>query len=189
MAHHIIFYGQITKFAQLNNLDLLSIVISAICHDFGHDGFNNAYHVNAITERAIRYSDNSVQENYHIAESFYILNHPDTNFIAELPRDDFKLFRKRMIGIILATDMARHFNDLTNFKQALVAKNIECGVNQSSIIDKESATKEFDSKQQLLEMTIHASDVSSQVRPFKIALVWTWLLFEEFFDQGDAEKA
>lgn len=27
-------------------------------------------------------------------------------------RDDYKTFRKRMIGIILATDMARHVTDL-----------------------------------------------------------------------------
>ena len=26
------------------------------------------------------------------------------------------------------------------------------------------------------------------MRPFKIAVEWTWLLFEEFFDQGDTEK-
>lgn len=71
----------------------------------------------------------------------------------------------------------------------LAAKSIEGGVNQATFIDKESATKEFDSKQKLIEMAVHASDVSTQVRPFKTALTWTWLLFEEFFDQGDAEKA
>jgi hypothetical protein len=48
--------------------------MAATCHDFGHDGFNNGYHVNAITDRAIRYSDQSVQENYHAAESYMILN-------------------------------------------------------------------------------------------------------------------
>ena len=35
---------------------------------------------------------------------------------------------------------------------------------------------------------MHAADVSTQVRPFKVALTWTWLLFEEFFEQGDLEK-
>lgn len=188
MAHHIMLYGQVQKFAQLNNLDLLSIVVSSVCHDFGHDGFNNAYHVNKISDKAIRYSDQSVQENYHIAESFAILNDPENNFISELPRDDFKTFRKRMIGIILATDMARHFSDLTSFKSVLATKSISCGTNQSSLIDKESATKEFDSRQQLMEMIVHSADVSTQVRPFNVALTWTWLLFEEFFHQGDTEK-
>ena len=188
MAHHIMLYGGVNKFANLTDLDLLSVVISSVCHDFGHDGMNNAYHVNAISDKAIRYSDQSVQENFHIAESFAILNDPVNNFISDLPRDDFRTFRKRMIGIILATDMARHFTDLTNFKSVMASKNITNGKNQAAMIDKESATKEFDSKQQLMEMIVHAADVSTQVRPFKVALTWTWLLFEEFFDEGDLEK-
>ena len=107
--------GEMIKFASLSDLDVLSVIISAVCHDYDHDGFNNAYHVNAITERAIRYSDQSVQENYHIAESFAILNNDKYNFMKDYNRDDFKTFRKRMIGIILATDMARHVSDLTSF--------------------------------------------------------------------------
>jgi hypothetical protein len=66
--------GGIVEGAHLNSIDILSIILAATCHDFGHDGFNNGYHVNAITDRAIRYSDQSVQENYHAAESYMILN-------------------------------------------------------------------------------------------------------------------
>lgn len=106
----------------------------------------------------------------------------------EFNRDDFKTFRKRMIGIILATDMARHVSDLTSFQSLIESKQIKNGVNQSNIIETDSAKKEFDSRQILLEITVHAADVSTQVRPFDIACKWTWLLFEEFFDQGDKEK-
>lgn len=108
---------------------------------------NNSYHVNAISEKAIRYSDQSVQENFHIAESFAILADEHYNFIAELTRDDFRTFRKRMIGIILATDMSRHFKDLTSIKALMAQKGVVDGKNQQSLIDRESATKEFDSKQ------------------------------------------
>ena len=108
---------------------------------------NNSYHVNAISEKAIRYSDQSVQENFHIAESFAILTDEHYNFIAELTRDDFRTFRKRMIGIILATDMSRHFKDLTSIKALMAQKGVVDGKNQQSLIDRESATKEFDSKQ------------------------------------------
>ena len=100
-------------------MDLISLVISAICHDYGHDGMNNAYHVNTISERAIRYSDQSVQENFHAAESFFILNKQENNFLEDYSRDDFKTFRSRFVGIILATDMARHASDLNNIKTLL----------------------------------------------------------------------
>lgn len=35
---------------------------------------------------------------------------------------------------------------------------------------------------------MHASDVSTQCRTFETAHKWTYLLFEEFFNQGDLEK-
>jgi len=52
--------GYLSQILNLNSLDLLSAVIAAVCHDVGHDGFNNAYHSNAMTKRAIDSNDNSV---------------------------------------------------------------------------------------------------------------------------------
>ena len=82
-----------------------------------------------------------------MAESFAILADEQYNFIAELTRDDFRTFRKRMIGIILATDMSKHFKDLTSIKALMAQKGVIDGKNQHLLIDRESATKEFDSKQ------------------------------------------
>lgn len=39
-----------------------------------------------------------------------------------------------------------------------------------------------------MEMCIHTCDVSQQARDFPIVKEWTYLLFEEFFQQGDLEK-
>lgn len=85
--------GGLHQWAQLNELDTISVIMGAISHDFGHDGMTNAYHVNSISDRAIRYSDQSVQENYHAAESFAILNQTQYNFLENFSRDDFKTFR------------------------------------------------------------------------------------------------
>jgi len=49
--------GGLHQWAQLNELDTISVIMGAISHDFGHDGMTNAYHVNSISDRAIRYSD------------------------------------------------------------------------------------------------------------------------------------
>jgi hypothetical protein len=61
--------------------------------------------------------------------------------------DEFRTFRKRMIGMILATDMARHVTDLSSFKEILERRSITKGANAEKILDHSSATKEFDSKQ------------------------------------------
>jgi cAMP-specific phosphodiesterase 4 len=181
MFYVMLTQGGLVELAQLNELDVLSSVVASICHDYDHDGLTNAYHVNAISSRAIRYSDKAVQENWHVAEAFTVLNTPEHNFMSNYCRDDFKTFRKRMIGIILATDMARHVTDLAQFKSLMDAKQVAGGVNAERLIDKESAAKEFDSKQVMLELFVHAADVSTQTRSFDIAVEWTWLLFEEFF--------
>lgn len=139
--------GGLQELAELNELDLLSILTSCVCHDFAHDGMNNAYHVNSISERAVRYNDQSVQENYHVAESYAILNQKKFNFLSEFTSDEFKTFRKRMVGMILATDMARHVTDLSSFKSLLEQRSIKGGKNAVKIIDHSSTTKEFDSKQ------------------------------------------
>lgn len=127
MSYLFLTQGNFIYFAQLSELDTLSLCVSALCHDYGHDGFTNAYHVNSISERAIRYSDQSVQENFHAAESFAILNKKEYNFLEDFPRDDYKTFRQRFVGIILATDMARHTSDLAKMRTTLEQKGVSNG--------------------------------------------------------------
>lgn len=38
---------------------------------------------------------------------------PRYNFLENVNKDEVKMFRKRMVGMILSTDMAKHMQDLT----------------------------------------------------------------------------
>ena len=51
-----------------------------------------------------------------------------------------------MIGIILATDMARHVSDLANFTSLMEQKGISVGKNQEMIIDYSTSKTEFESR-------------------------------------------
>jgi len=73
MAHLFLTQGNLKELAELQEVDVLSLLVAALCHDLGHDGLTNGYHVNAMSERAVRYSDVSVQENYHAAETFKLM--------------------------------------------------------------------------------------------------------------------
>lgn len=102
--------------------------------------------------------------------------------MSDYERDDYKTFRKRVIGMILATDMARHVADLASFKSLIEQRGIDkSGTNAHLLVDHESPARVFDSQQQILEMIVHSADISTQTRPFDIAREWTYLLFEEFF--------
>lgn len=35
---------KLTQYAKLDNLDVLSILVAALCSSVGHDGYNNSYH-------------------------------------------------------------------------------------------------------------------------------------------------
>jgi hypothetical protein len=41
------------------------------------------------------------------------LHEDQFNFLEHLSKEEYKLFRKRVIGLILATDMAKHAADLS----------------------------------------------------------------------------
>lgn len=138
----------------------MAFLIAATCHDLGHDGFNNGYHVNAFTDRAIRFNDVSVQESYHAAETFTILKMDEFNFLEQLTTDEFRVFRKRVIGCILATDMAKHGADMSTLKSILDTKLIKNGENAGLIINRENEASIFKSQQFLLECCLHACDVS-----------------------------
>lgn len=77
-----------------------------------------------------------------------------------------------MIDLVLATDAARHFTDLAKFKSRVGAEDFAAS---------------GEDKQQVLNMAIHLADISNPAKPFNLALIWTGLLYDEFFKQGDKE--
>jgi len=109
MLNFLFIKGKLAEKLELGQVEKLSMIIGAACHDFGHDGFTNEYHKKVASERAIRFNDQSVQENYHASETFALIKKEEMNFLSELTRDEQKLFRRRAMEAILATDLALHF--------------------------------------------------------------------------------
>ena len=104
----------------LKPFDALTLLISAIGHDVGHPGVNNAFLVALNAPLAQLYNDRSVLESFHCAAYSQILRrHWPQAF------QDTKM-RKLMIDTILATDMGLHFkymSDLGNLQEKLAHNN------------------------------------------------------------------
>jgi hypothetical protein len=79
----------------------------------------------------------SVQESFHAAETFRHLCSEASNFTLYMTKQEFRLFRKRVIGMILATDMAKHASDLAQLKTLISNNNIVNGKNVESLINVE----------------------------------------------------
>ncbi|XP_014877329.1 high affinity cGMP-specific 3',5'-cyclic phosphodiesterase 9A isoform X3 [Poecilia latipinna] len=157
---------------KLEDIDLLIMMTSAVCHDLDHTGYNNAYQINARTELALRYNDISPLENHHCAVAFQILQRRESNIFRNLSSDQYKRIREGIIKCILATDMTRHNEILNKFKSVLPAFDF--------------TNKEH--KDLLMMILIKVSDISNEARPMEVAEPWLDCLLQEFFNQSDVEK-
>ncbi|XP_072435956.1 high affinity cGMP-specific 3',5'-cyclic phosphodiesterase 9A isoform X4 [Chiloscyllium punctatum] len=101
---------------KMDDIDILTMLTSAICHDLDHPGYNNAYQINARTELALRYNDISPLENHHCSVAFNILEKSENNIFRNLTTEQFKRIREGMIKCVLATDMTRHNEILNQFR-------------------------------------------------------------------------
>ncbi|XP_058890094.1 high affinity cGMP-specific 3',5'-cyclic phosphodiesterase 9A isoform X1 [Acipenser ruthenus] len=158
--------------SKIDEIDLLTMLTSAVCHDLDHTGYNNAYQINARTELALRYNDISPLENHHCAVAFEILEKPENNIFRNLTTEQYKRIREGMIKCILATDMTRHNEILNQFKSILPVFDFS----------------NKDHKDKLMMTMIKVSDISNEARPMDVAEPWLDCLLQEFFNQSDMEK-
>lgn len=101
--------------SRIGNLEVFILIVSCICHDLDHPGYNNIYQINARTELALRYNDISPLENHHCSVAFRVLEAPECNILASLDNATYRIVREGIIRCILATDMARHNEILGQF--------------------------------------------------------------------------
>jgi len=172
LYYFIINGNWITK-AKMDNVDIGSMILAAAVHDYEHPGYNNMYLINVRDTLALRYNDISVLESHHIASASSLMKLEKYNIFAKLAPDDSSGIRKRMVHMVLSTDMSKHFADIGTFKQRVTAESFDP-----------------DDKDKLLCMGvgIHLADISNPTKPWNLTLKWTELLFQEFFKQGDKER-
>lgn len=136
----------------LKPFDALTLLISAIGHDVGHPGVNNAFLVALNSPLAQLYNDRSVLESFHCAAYSQILR----RFWPEAFSDI--IMRKLMINSILATDMGLHFKymaDLGNFQEKLA--------DNKNTLDGWSAKSCDEYKDLLCGLLIKCADISNVV--------------------------
>ena len=65
--------------------------------------------------------DKSVLENHHSSTAFQIISQDEFNIFKNFNREQYTKVRERIIGMVLATDMAHHFTDIGKLKARLCA--------------------------------------------------------------------
>ncbi|RTG85547.1 high affinity cGMP-specific 3',5'-cyclic phosphodiesterase 9, partial [Schistosoma bovis] len=181
----LIWGGNLTNLLDID--DQLILIISAICHDLDHPGFNNAYQINAGTVLAMRYNDQSPLENHHTAVAFDLLSHKEVDPFSHLSTTIRQRIRKGVIRCILATDMSRHNEILDEFnRQVLTDLNAAWEIDPNT--KKPTWVMNKIQKDLVMVIILKISDISNEARPLNVAGPWINRLLAEFFHQSDYEK-
>lgn len=163
--------------SQLGQLEILACILAACVHDILHPGFGNAYMVNTATDASVTYNDNSVNENMHAAEAFRLMRREGHDFLAHLPPDQWRFVRHTMVAIILATDMAVHADLVAEFTADV------------AVLGDDVSTWPQGKRTVALTMLVHCADLGNPGKPLHMSLNWSARVANEFFAQGDAERA
>jgi len=165
-----------------NQVIYLAAILGAAIHDAAHPGLDNKYMIRNDSELARRFNDQHVLENHSINLCLEMMREDGINFVegSKLqPRRSWHKFKTRLINVVLATDMANHFDILSKFKSTLMGVTLDV-----------SDEKQMEPHMELiLQMVIKCADLGHCTMMRKTHMFWSKSLEEEFFLQGDADKA
>jgi hypothetical protein len=163
-------------------LEKLACLLAAAVHDHEHLGLNNEFLVRTRHSRATTYNDQHVNEHHHVASAFAVLHRPECNFLADMPEDDFRQLRNIVIELVLGTDMAKGGSILKSFQDTFGVATDSSTPSPSSPVSKQDAIL-------LLQMAMKCADLGHLALPWDVHQKWVVRVQDEFFAQGDKEKA
>lgn len=158
----------------LRPVEQLALCIAAVGHDIGHLGVQNGFLISSNDPLALQYNDKSVLEQMHCSRLFSVLRQKGCGLFDGLTRDEYRAVRKMIIGMIMATDLSQHFEDMGKFKSRLANP------------DPWSPETESD-RRMAAEMVLHAADLSGPARPWHITSNWSSKVQAEFINQVEQE--
>lgn len=153
--------------------ELFCLLTATLCHDMDHPGYSNSYLINARTKLAMRYNDKSPLENHHASMCFQVMSKPECNILVNMSNDMYRYLRSTIIKVILATDMVDHALYVNDWKKI------------NGDFDGEST----EHRVTLMKLLIKCCDISNEIRPTQVSDRWLDRLLDEYFTQGDEEKA
>lgn len=163
----------------LSPMQLVAAFLAAIAHDLDHRGKSNAYELNEKTDIGVKYPAAPL-ETHHAASAIATLD--SSGILSGLSAESAAEVRECVHSCIMSTDMSRHKAIIEEFKSA----------ESELMSDKHTASDFFSHGPKgmlLLGMCLKLADVSNVARPVPTADNWSKLVYEEFYAEGDADKA
>jgi hypothetical protein len=156
--------------------EILIMFAATICHDCNHDGFSTAFNARAELPLGILFNNQSVLETHHCTVAISVLTKDDPNVFRSFTEEQIKKMWSIFIKLILGTDMYRHWELMDSLKE-IVAKRKRRWVNSET------------DRLTMMQILVKSADLSTACRPWSQADKFELLVCEEFFRQGQLDKA
>ncbi|XP_070554388.1 cGMP-dependent 3',5'-cyclic phosphodiesterase-like [Ptychodera flava] len=168
-------YKNLNLLEMLTEMEIFALFVACLCHDLDHRGTNNTFQVQSQSVLAALYSsEGSVLERHHFAQALCILNTDGCNIFENLTSPEYQEVLDLMQDIILATDLAHHLR---------ITKDLQKMADEGYNKDDPKSHK------LLLSLLMTSCDLSDQTKNWKTIKKIAELIYQEFFSQGDLEKA
>ncbi|KAG7177348.1 3',5'-cyclic phosphodiesterase pde-5-like [Homarus americanus] len=155
-------------------LECLALFIGSLCHDLDHRGKNNKFMLETESPLAAIYTTSTL-EHHHFNQTVTILQQEGHNIFGKLTSTEYKQVLGNIKHCILATDLALFFPN-----KARLIKLVE---------DKLFEWENPDHRLLIEAIAMTACDLCASAKPWDVQVETVKVIFEEFYEQGDAEKA
>ena len=145
-------------------------------HDIDHPGTTNSFQVNIKSRISLVHNNKSVLENHHLNVLLSILRVPEADIFSGLSAGSHSSVMNVVVENVLATDIMRHFE---------LSGQISTKIGSGSPF---SAERQDDHRLIMMAL-LKMADISNSSKQFEVAAKWATNVLEEFWRQGDIEKA
>ncbi|DAZ92577.1 TPA: hypothetical protein N0F65_012807 [Lagenidium giganteum] len=173
--HHFFAVGNLG--ASFSHRTKCASILAALIHDMGHTSYSNNFHILLNDDLATQYVYRSPLEHMHCALAFQLLKAPECNILQGLTKIEQLEIRNLITDMVLATDNSVH---------SVYLSKLENLVRRSC--DEDWKLTDPDDERLLLQMALHAADVSNPAKPLDLYVRWSERIMQEFYQQGDKER-
>ena len=167
----------------LSKLELAACLIAAAGHDTLHPGRTNFFMTSIQHPLGSHYGGVSVLEHHHFHSLRKLLEQPGCDFLAHLPTEDYDFIMKMIRELVVATDVSMKGQYEATLKEAMT-KTRDTGFRLLRRTEPHNSYR-----QMTLNLAIRVADVAPPSTDLSNYLKWTGLLYHEFDDQMNDEKA
>ncbi|KAJ0183100.1 hypothetical protein K1T71_001076 [Dendrolimus kikuchii] len=153
-------------------VETAALMLAGLCHDLDHPGFNNNFLTLIKHPLSLMYKSSLLEyHHYYLAKKII----EDKNILAKLPTVDQERILKEVKYNILCTDLAVYFQVRAQLTPLLADHTFDWTENAH--------------RRMLKGILMTTSDLSGVCKPFGVSKAVAESVYEEFYNQGDRERA